>query len=218
MTPCFLIGSVSRVNVSEFFAVIQRVLSFVALVCLGCASPGLHAAFGQSTGAAEWPTGSFNQQRDGWQRNETKFTADNAKDIRLLWKLKTDNKPMGMQSFREPLIVSGVNTASGVKTLAILAGSSNDVYAVDADRGAMIWQKHLKWSSDKPQEPGEGNGFICTNALDSNTGGYAGRGSDSVSSMYSPATVTCTPWIWRPARKKTRRYKCCRQFMGKRTA
>jgi outer membrane protein assembly factor BamB len=116
-------------------------------------------------GAAEWPTGSFNQQRDGWQRNETKITTDNAKDIRLLWKLKTDNKPMGMQSFREPLIVSGANTTAGVKALAILAGSSNDVYAVDADRGAMIWQKHLKWSSDKPQEPGEGRGFICTNAL-----------------------------------------------------
>jgi len=141
------------------------VLCFVAFVCLGCASPGFHAALGQSTGTAEWPTGSFNQQRDGWQRNETRLTTDNAKDIRLLWKLKTDNKPMGMQSFREPLIVSGVNTTSGVKALAILAGSSNDVYAVDADRGTMIWQKHLKWSSDKPQQPGEGSGFICTNAL-----------------------------------------------------
>jgi len=141
------------------------VLSFVALVCLGCAAAELHVALGQSTGAAEWPTGSFNQQRDGWQRNETRITTDNVKDIRLLWKLKTDNKPMGMQSFREPLIVSGVNTASGVKTLAILAGSSNDVYVVDAHSGAMIWQQHLKWSSDKPQEPGEGRGFICTNAL-----------------------------------------------------
>ena len=70
----------------------------------------LHVALGQSTDAAEWPTGSFDQQRDGWQRNETKLTVDNAKNIRLLWKLKTDNKPMGMQSFREPVIVAGVHT------------------------------------------------------------------------------------------------------------
>ena len=119
----------------------------------------------QSTGAAEWPTGSFDPQRDGWQRNETKITVENAKNIRLLWKLKTDNKPMGMQSFREPLIVAGVNTAGGVKTLAILAGSSDDVYAVDAASGALVWQKHLKWSSDKPEEPGQGAGFICNNAL-----------------------------------------------------
>ena len=165
LTQSFLIDIVPSVNVSGFSAVLQRVLSVVVFACLGCASAGLHVALGQSTGAAEWPTGSFNQQRDGWQRNETKITTDNAKDIRLLWKLKTDNKPMGMQSFREPLIVSGVNTASGVKTLAILAGSSNDVYVVDAHSGAMIWQQHLKWSSDKPQEPGEGRGFICTNAL-----------------------------------------------------
>jgi hypothetical protein len=30
---------------------------------------------------------------------------DNANDIRLFWKMKTDNKPMGMQSLREPQIV-----------------------------------------------------------------------------------------------------------------
>ena len=58
----------------------------------------------------------------GGRETKPKFTVDNAKNIRLLWKLKTDNKPMGMQSFREPLIVAGVNTAGGVKTLAILAG------------------------------------------------------------------------------------------------
>jgi outer membrane protein assembly factor BamB len=146
-----------------------KVLSFVAYICLGFAASGLPAAqsqaHAQSTGAAEWPTGSFDPQRDGWQRNESKITVDNARNIRLLWKLKTDNPPMGMQSFREPLIVAGVSTAGGAKTLAILAGSSDDVYVVDADNGSLIWQKHLKWSSDKAEEPGQGAGFICNNAL-----------------------------------------------------
>ena len=72
---------------------------------------------------------------------------------------------MGMQSFREPLIVSGVKTADGARTVAILAGASNDVFALDAETGKIIWQTRLKWSSEKPQEPGEGAGFICTNAL-----------------------------------------------------
>jgi outer membrane protein assembly factor BamB len=157
LTPRFLIDKVSTV----------KVLPFVLFVCGG--SFVFHAAqsqvYAQSTEAAEWPTGSFDQQRDAWQRNETKFTVDNAKNIRLLWKLKTDNKPMGMQSFREPLIVAGVHTAGGVKTLAIFAGSADAVYAIDADNGSMVWQKELKWSSDKPQEPGEGAGFICNNAL-----------------------------------------------------
>jgi outer membrane protein assembly factor BamB len=137
-----------------------KLLSFLVFLC---GSASLHTALSQS--APEWPTGSFDQQRDGWQRDETRFTVENAKNIRLLWKLKTDNPPMGMQSFREPLIVAGVHTVSGVKTLAILAGSSDDVYAVDAERGSLLWKQHLKWSSDKPQEPGQGAGFICNNAL-----------------------------------------------------
>ena len=198
MTHCFLIGSVPSV----------KLLSLVAHICLGLAASGLTAAqfqaHAQSTGAAEWPTGSFDQQRDGWQRNETKITVDNAKNIRLLWKLKTDNKPMGMQSFREPIIVAGVHTAGGVKTLAILAGSSDDVYAVDAANGSLVWQKHLKWSSDKPQEPGQGAGFICNNALDRHPRGHPGRGLRSGLSMCSPTTATCTPWTWRPATNRTR--------------
>jgi len=157
LTPRFLIDKVSTVKVPPF----------VLFVCVG--SFVLHAAqsqvYAQSTEAAEWPTGSFDQQRDAWQRNETKITVDNAKNLRVLWKLKTGNKPMGMQSFREPLIVAGLHTAGGVKTLAIFAGSSDAVYAIDADNGTLVWQKELKWSSDKPQEPGEGAGFICNNAL-----------------------------------------------------
>jgi outer membrane protein assembly factor BamB len=153
LTPRFLIGSVSSV----------KLLSFVLFVFVSASA--LHVALGQSTEAAEWPTGSFNQQRDGWQRNETKLTPDNAKNIRLLWKLKTDNQPMGMQSFREPVIVAGVHTLAGAKTLAIFAGSSNAVFAIDVDNGSLVWQKDLKWSSDKPQEPGQGAGFICNNAL-----------------------------------------------------
>lgn len=119
----------------------------------------------KSKGTPEWTTSSFNPERDAWQRHETKITAQNAGKIQLLWKLKTDNKPMGMQSFREPLVVSGVKITGGTKTVAIFAGSSNDVYAVDADAGTMIWQKKLKWASGQPEESGEGRGFICTNAL-----------------------------------------------------
>jgi hypothetical protein len=94
----------------------------------------------QSSGSPEWTTDSFNPQRDGWQRKETKISPANAADIRLLWKIKTDNKTMGMQSFREPLILADVPTSAGNKTLAIVAGSANDVYAIDADTGLMVWQ------------------------------------------------------------------------------
>jgi len=138
----------------------RNTFSFIALACMGSVF-----AYGQSAKTAEWTTDSFNPQRDAWQRNETKLSPKNVKNLQILWKVKTDNKTMGMQSFREPLIISGVKTAKGVRTVAIVAGSSNDVYALDLASGDMVWQKHLKWASDKPQETGEGRGFICTNAL-----------------------------------------------------
>ena len=154
-----------NMNRVSFGAVKRRLSDWSAMVCLGCVFLGWHASQAQSVGAAEWTTSSFDPQRDGWQRNETRLTVDNANRIRLLWKVKTDNKPLGMHSFREPQIVSGVPTASGVKTLAILAGSSNDVYAIDADSGQMVWQEQLRWASEKPHTPGEPVYFLCTDAL-----------------------------------------------------
>ena len=113
----------------------------------------------------EWLTGSGDPARDGWQRGESKITPGTVKQLRLLWKVKVPTKTMGMLSFREPLIASGVKTPGGVRTLVVVAGAVNDVYAIDADKGVIVWQKKLKWASEKPQEEGEGEGFICTNAL-----------------------------------------------------
>ena len=62
-----------------------------------------------------------------------------------MWKVKVPTKPMGMLTFREPLIVTGVKTPEGTKTLAILAGAINDVYAIDAESGKVVWQSKLKW-------------------------------------------------------------------------
>jgi outer membrane protein assembly factor BamB len=141
-----------------------RALKILLLICiLGCSASGLSPARAQS--AAEWLTSSGDVARDGWQRSESKITPQNVGKLKLLWQVKVPAKTMGMQSFREPLIVFGVKTAKGVQTLAILAAAANQVFAIDAESGALAWQSDLKWASQKPQEKGEGEGFICTNAL-----------------------------------------------------
>ena len=140
----------------------QRYKVLSAIGCLGCALFIMNTAPAQSV--SEWTTGSSDAARDGWQRGTSRLNPESVQNLQLLWKLKVNNKPMGMLHFREPLIVSGVKTGDGPKTLAILAGASNDVFAIDAETGTLVWQKKLKWESDKPQEPGEGRGFICTNA------------------------------------------------------
>jgi len=139
-------------------------LRVLPLICaLACTVTCLRAAGGQS--GPEWLTSSGDAARDAWQRSESKLTTKNVGSLKLLWKVKVPAKPMGMQSFREPLIVSGVATTEGVRTLAILAEASNQVFAVDAESGKVVWQTKLKWASEKPQEQGEGEGFICTNAM-----------------------------------------------------
>src|SRR5215469_1081164 len=118
---------------------IYRPRVFAAWCLLFVSSVGLHSALGQS--GPEWTTGSGDPARDAWQQGESKITPRTAKDLRLLWKVKVPTKTMGMLSFREPLIVNGVKTSDGARTLAILAGAANDVYAIDADSGKVVWQK-----------------------------------------------------------------------------
>ncbi len=145
--------------------VMRSLTNWVVLCTASCAFLLPNAARCQSSGVSEWVTGSADPARDAWQRGASKITPQTAKNLQLLWKVKVASKTMGMLSFREPLIVSGVKTSDGVKTLALLAGASNDLFVIDAATGKIVWQKKLKWESEKPEEPGEGRGFICTNAL-----------------------------------------------------
>src|SRR5947209_4289839 len=69
--------------------------------------------------AADWPTDGGNSQRTGWQQDEKILSKDNVKDLKLLWKLKLDNKPIEMHSLSPPLIIERVNTSSGPKQIAI---------------------------------------------------------------------------------------------------
>jgi len=144
----------------------QRKINAPIIYCLLLAAFFCYLTIGLAAQSPtpDWPTSSYDSQRDGWQRNETKLDPANVHGIKLLWKTKTDNVTMGMQSFREPLIIPGVTTANGVKTLAILQGSANKVYALDTADGAILWQTQLRWSSPKPYNASIDNGFICTKA------------------------------------------------------
>ncbi len=142
----------------------MRKLKVLSSICFGVfALTWVSPVCSQSS--AEWLTSSGDAARDAWQRAESKISPMNVGKLQLLWKVKVPTKPMGMLTFREPLIVTGVKTPEGTKTLAILAGAINDVYAIDAENGKVVWQSQLKWESEKPQEQGEGSGFICTNAM-----------------------------------------------------
>jgi outer membrane protein assembly factor BamB len=92
---------------------------------------------------ADWLTDGGNPQRTAWQKDEKILTAKNVKDMKLLWKIHLDNKPHVMTSLFPPLIVGAVSTPTGVKQIAIEAGASDNIYAIDVERGELLWKKHF---------------------------------------------------------------------------
>jgi outer membrane protein assembly factor BamB len=111
--------------------------------------------------AANWVTFGGNPQRDGWARDEVTLSKDNAKDIKLEWKIQLDNASKELNALTPPLVVEKLVTPQGFKDAVIVAGASNHVFAIDVDTGKIMWQKKFAVrSSAKPAQ-----GFLCPNSL-----------------------------------------------------
>jgi outer membrane protein assembly factor BamB len=110
--------------------------------------------------AADWLTDGFNTVRDAWQRDEKLLSTSTAKNMKLLWKMKLDNEPRVMHSLFPPLIIGRLDTPRGPKEVAIVAGSSDNLYAVDVQAGQLLWKKHFTSSFTQPAG-GRGPGILC---------------------------------------------------------
>ena len=126
-------------------------LRIVRVISLGVAGLALPFAYAQVGRVADWLTHSGDPQRTGWQKYETSITAESVKGFQLLWKLKVENEQKALYSLFEPLIVGRLITNRGFKELAIVAGSADNIYAVDADLGRILWQRHFDHAADVPQ-------------------------------------------------------------------
>ena len=115
--------------------------------------------------SAEWVTHSGDNQRTGWQKNETAISKDSVKNLKLLWKITLDTKQRSVYSLYGPLIVERAITDRGFKELAIVAGADNDLFAVDADLGKLFWKKHFEWHADVPETTQAS--FLCPGGLTS---------------------------------------------------
>ncbi len=109
--------------------------------------------------AADWPTDGGSPQRTGWQEDETVLTKDNVGRLQVLWKLKLDNAPRQMHSLFPPLIIGRVETSSGPKQIALEAGVSDNLYAIDADKGEILWQRHFEYPP--PRRNGRATDPLC---------------------------------------------------------
>jgi len=101
--------------------------------------------------ASEWLTYGGDAQRTGWAKDEKILSKDSLRNFGLQWKLHLDNEPKELSSLTAPVIMEDVYTAKGVKDILVVAGSSDNLYAIDADLGRLLWSK--KFTADaKPKQ------------------------------------------------------------------
>ena len=100
----------------------------------------LHPASAAS--ANEWLTWGYDQERTGWNQAETMLGKDNVSQLELKWKTQLPTTPREevLSTMTAPL-VAVVNGPQGSRTVVYVVGSDNTVYAIDAQRGTISWQR-----------------------------------------------------------------------------
>jgi outer membrane protein assembly factor BamB len=103
---------------------------------------------------ADWPTFGANPQRTGWNKEEDTFTKDNVKNLTLEWKIKLDNAARELNALTAPVVVEGVVTPKGFKEYVLVGGSSDSLFAVDAENGKLMWSRKFEVDNTKrPKDP-----------------------------------------------------------------
>lgn len=112
--------------------------------------------------SADWPMFGGDAQRTGWARSEKALSVESVPKMRLEWSLKLDNASKELNSLTAPIVVENVITPKGFKDLVIVAGSSDKVFAIDADTGKLLWSKTFEIEGTPKNPKG---GWLCPNAL-----------------------------------------------------
>src|SRR6266404_9028957 len=68
-----------------------------------------------------------------------------------------------MQSLLPVLVIGQVNTANGPRQIALETGISDNIYALDADKGEILWKKHFEYPP--PARNGGATDPLCPGGL-----------------------------------------------------
>ncbi len=132
--------------------------------------------------AADWLTYAGDAQRTGWAKGETKIGKESVRKLGLAWKTKTDNVNKELNSLTAPVIFENSYTPTGVKDMVVVAGASDNLYAIDGDSGKIVWSKKFQTEGVSKQQPN----WLCPNAL--NATPVIQRGSFFSNTVYAIAS------------------------------
>ena len=91
----------------------------------------------------EWLTWGYDAERTAWNRAEATLSPANAGNLKVKWsvKLSTPERPYVLATLTAPLVVSGVRTPRGPRSVLYTLGADDAMHAVDADSGRPLWSK-----------------------------------------------------------------------------
>jgi outer membrane protein assembly factor BamB len=111
--------------------------------------------------AADWPSFGRDPQRTSWSPQETDINPGNAGAMTLLWKAHLDNQPRELNGLTAAVAVEWVVTDQGMKEIVVVGGASDNLFALDAVTGKLLWKKTFAIEGKSREQPF----WLCPNAL-----------------------------------------------------
>ena len=102
-----------------------------------------NAQFGR--GAGDFSTVGADAHRSFWVRTDPKISSEalSRPGFELVWKQKFNNEAMQLNALTPASLLNGYIGYRGFRSLALVGGSSNQVFAMDIDLGRVEWQKAI---------------------------------------------------------------------------
>lgn len=111
--------------------------------------------------AADWPSFGRDPQRTSWSPQETDINPGNAASMTMLWKTHLDNQPRELNGLTAAVAVEWVVTDQGMKEIVVVGGASDNLFALEAGTGKVLWKKTFSVEGKSHEEPF----WLCPNAL-----------------------------------------------------
>src|SRR5688572_6203247 len=97
-------------------------------------------------------------ERTGWVRDEKLFTLANVGSTKLLWRVQLNSTPRSMHNLFAPLIAENVTTAQGPLEVGLVAGITDDLYAINVATGQVLWRRRFE---NRLPNQGSVNNTLC---------------------------------------------------------
>jgi hypothetical protein len=106
--------------------------------------------------AREVTTTGFDAQRTNWIRSDVRIDHDAIADgsFTFLWKHTFPGEPKQLQSLTQPVLQDFLVGYIGFKSLAVMGGANDQLFAIDTDLAKPYWTSNLTYAAATGSIPG----------------------------------------------------------------